>query len=52
LNELVEWSGDGIVLIFPGGIYYTVEKTGVSRDVRTDPGKPLVGAILRRLGSG
>jgi len=41
----------GIVLIFWVGIYYTVEKIGISRDVRWKIGKPLVEANLRRRGS-
>jgi hypothetical protein len=47
-----EEAGTGIVLIFPEGIYYTFEKTGISVESRWKPGKPLVGALLRRRGSG
>jgi len=51
-NKMEERAGTGIVLIFPEGIYYTFEKTGVSTEARGKPEKPLAEAILGRRGSG
>ena len=41
----------GIELIFGVGIDYTIEKIGISRDARWNPGKPLMEDILRECGS-